>query len=475
MMRTTLFTALAIATLAGCTVGPDYQGAPEVASGTLARGQLAHDHLGQTRVPAVADWWRGLNDPLLDRLVADALAHSSDIAQARARLEQSRAGLRSEQASGRPKVSSNATMLRMRSPDLSQLGGDSSGGGGRGPLSLYLVDFDASWEVDLFGGTRRAIEAAQASAEASAAELADAQVQLVAEVVQGYVDLRDRQARLAVINETVIADQQIVDLTRQRRGQGVASELQLEQILTQAETTRSRQLPLQTDIIESLDRLALLCGLEPGELDARLSAARDLPQIPAQVVVASPEHLLKARPDVRNAERNLASATAQIGEKKADWFPKLSLMGDLGFSAADPGHLARKSNGTWLMVPRLTWNALDFGRVQASIDAAESARDLALAQYRGTVLNALRDADTSLARYGHQRENVVMLRDIQGSAERAANLTRQRYRAGTASTLDWLDAERTRFDARQNRIAADAQLLKDFAALHKALGLGWVE
>ncbi len=475
MMRTTLFTALAIATLAGCTVGPDYQGAPEVASGTLARGQLAHDHLGQIRVPAVADWWHGLNDPLLDRLVADALAHSSDIAQARARLEQSRAGLRNGQASGRPKVSSNATMLRMRSPDLSQLGGDSSGSGGRGPLSLYLVDFDASWEVDLFGGTRRAIEAAQASAEASAAELADAQVQLVAEVVQGYVDLRDRQARLAVINETVIADQQIVDLTRQRRGQGVASELQLEQILTQADTTRSRQLPLQTDIIESLDRLALLCGLEPGELDARLSAARDLPQIPAQVAVASPEHLLKARPDVRNAERNLASATAQIGEKKADWFPKLSLMGDLGFSAADPGHLARKSNGTWLMVPRLTWNALDFGRVQASIDAAESARDLALAQYRGTVLNALRDADTSLARYGHQRENVVMLRDIQGSAERAANLTRQRYRAGTASTLDWLDAERTRFDARQNRIAADAQLLKDFAALHKALGLGWVE
>ena len=224
-MRNPLLTALALAVLAGCTVGPDYQGAPDVATGTLARGQLAHDRQDQPRAPAVADWWRGLNDPLLDRLVADALANSPDIAQARARLSQSRAGLRSEQASGRPKVSSNATMLRMRSPDLSQLGGES--GGGRGPLSLYLVDFDASWEVDLFGGTRRAIEAAQASAGASAAELADAQVQLVAEVVQGFVDLRDRQARLAVVDETVAADRQIVDLTRQRRGQGVASELQL--------------------------------------------------------------------------------------------------------------------------------------------------------------------------------------------------------------------------------------------------------
>ncbi|WP_287815962.1 TolC family protein, partial [Pseudomonas sp.] len=146
---------------------------------------------------------------------------------------------------------------------------------------------------------------------------------------------------------------------------------------------------------------------------------------------------------------------------------------ELGFSAAEPSHLLRKDNGTWLLVPRLTWNALDFGRVAASVDSAEAGRDEARAHYRSVVLGALRDADTALARYGHQRQNVVLLRDIEASSGRAASLTRERYDAGTASTLDWLDAERTRFDAEQNRISGDAQLLKDFAALHKALGLGW--
>lgn len=472
MIQKTLLATLVLAAITGCTVGPDYQGAPEVAGKTLAANRLAHDTRTEAAAPAVAQWWHGLGDAQLDALVNQALADSPTLAEAQARLRQSRAGLASEQAAGRPKMSANATMLRMRSPDVSQFTGG-EGGGGRGPLSLYLADFDASWEVDLFGGTRRAIEAADASAGASAAQLADAQVQLAAEVVQAYVDLRDRQQRLALVDASSELEQQVLELTRQRRSRGVASELQLEQVITQADTTRSQRLPLQAQIVESLDQLALLCGLEPGELDARLQAPDALPSVPAQVPLADPAALLKARPDVRAAERQLASANAQIGEKTADWFPKLSLYGDLGFSAGDPGHLARKDNATWLVVPRLTWNALDFGRVKASVEGAEAGRDVALAQYRHTVLDALRDADSALARYGHQRENVVLLRGIQASAERAAELTRQRYRAGTASTLDWLDAERTRFDAQQNRVSGDAQLLRDFAALHKSLGLGW--
>ncbi|MFK0091878.1 efflux transporter outer membrane subunit [Pseudomonas sp. NPDC090592] len=474
MIRKTLLATLVLAAINGCTVGPDYQGAPDLAENTLAAGRLAHDARAVPSAPPVAQWWHGLADTQLDALVEQAFAHSPTLAEAEARLRQSRAGLASERAAGRPKLTANATMLRMRSPDTSQFtGGEGGGGGGRGPLSLYLADFDASWEVDLFGGTRRAIEAADASAAASAAQLADAQVQLAAEVVQAYVDLRDRQQRLALVEASSELETQVLDLTRQRRSQGVASELQLEQVITQADTTRAQRLPLQAQIVESLDQLAMLCGQEPGELDAQLQAPVALPTVPAQVPLADPAAMLKARPDIRAAERQLASANAQIGEKTADWFPKLSLLGDLGFSAADPGHLARKGNATWLVVPRLTWNALDFGRVKASVEGAEAGRDLALAQYRGTVLDALRDADSALARYGHQRENVLLLRGIQASAERAAELTRQRYRAGTASTLDWLDAERTRFDAQQNRVTGDAQLLKDFAALHKSLGLGW--
>lgn len=468
MIRRLVLPLMLIAT-GGCTVGPDYQGPPSVAGSTLAAARLPHAPLAVASAPATARWWEGLGDRQLDALVETALRQSPDVASAEARLRQSRAGLRGEQASGRPKVSAGATMLRLRSPDTSALGT----GDGRGPLSLYLADFDASWEVDIFGGTRRAVEAASASSEASEAQLADVQVSLAADVVQAYVDLRDRQARLALVEASSTSEDQALELTRQRRERGVASQLQLEQVLTQADTTRAQRLPLQADIIEALDRLAALSGLEPGELDAQLGTAGPLPQVPASVPQADPATLLKSRPDIREAERELASRQAQIGEKTADWFPKLSLYGSLGFSAGDPSHLARSDNATWLAVPRLTWNALDFGRVAASVNAAEAGRDEAVGHYRGVVLEALRDADTALARYGHQRQNVVLLRDIEASATRAATLTGERYHAGTASTLDWLDAERTRYQAEQNRVAGDAQLLKDFTALHKALGLGW--
>lgn len=472
MIQRSLLSTLILMALAGCTVGPDYHGAPAVGAHTLQAGRLPHAPENTQATPAVAQWWQRLADPELDALIDAALAHNPDIASSRAALQQSRAGLRSEQASGMPKASMSANMLRTRSPDISSFSGGESGGG-RGPLSLYLADFDASWEVDMFGGTRRAIEAASASADAAAAQLADAQVQLTAEVTQAYVGLREQQARLGLVDATADLEAQVLDLTQQRRSRGVASQLQLEQVLTQEQTTRSQRLPLQAQIIESQDQLAALCGLEPGELDARLGPVKALPTLPEQLPIADPAALLKQRPDIRASERQLASSNAQIGEKTADWFPKLSLMGDLGFSAGDPSHLIRKDNGTWLMLPRLTWNALDFGRVRASVDSASAGRDQAEAHYRAVVLGALRDADVALSRYGHDRQNLALLISIEDSAARAAELTRERYRAGTASTLDWLDAERTRFDAEQNRIGGDAQLLKDFVSLHKALGLGW--
>jgi outer membrane protein TolC len=148
-------------------------------------------------------------------------------------------------------------------------------------------------------------------------------------------------------------------------------------------------------------------------------------------------------------------------------------LGTLGFNAADPGHLLRSQNLLWVAAPILQWNALDFGRTRARVDQAKAAFDEAEAKYEGTVLGALRDANVSLSRYGHQRDNVLSLRSVEASATHSADLTQQRYRAGTTSALDWLDAERTRFTAEQNRIAGDAELVKDFVALQKSLGLGW--
>ncbi|WP_331694570.1 efflux transporter outer membrane subunit [Pandoraea sputorum] len=460
--------------VAGCTVGPDYRGAPEVAGDALRTGAtFAHAGEGvEAHAPGVARWWTALDDPQLTALIDDAIAHSPDIRAAQAKVRQSRASLRSHQADLLPKATVDAAMLRTRSPDLGMLTGN-GGGSGRGPLDLYVAGFDASWEIDLFGGTRRAVEAASADADAASEDLADAHVQLAAEVAQNYVALRDQQARLALVRDSAQLEGEMLELTRQRRAGGVASELDVERLFTQVEQTQSRVLPLEADVIESLDQLALLTGRAPGSLDDTLKSPKALPSVPAKVAIGDPSALLQARPDIRAAERRLASQNAQIGVQTANWFPKLSIMGELGYSALDPGHLVRKDNFSWMTLPRLQWNVLDFGRVQAGVDGAKAGRDQAQAKYESAVLTALRDADVALARYGHQRENVYRLRSVEASATRAATLTRQRYRAGTASTLDWLDAERTRFSAEQDRIAGDAQLLKSFVTLQKALGLGW--
>jgi len=476
--RSCLCGAIASALGAACTVGPDYRGAPPVASeamqaATFHRAPAQAASAAPAAAPAAADWWRQLGDAQLDALIESALANSPDIHAAQARLRQARAALRGHESNALPKGSVDAVYLRARSPDTAVLKGQPAGSSGRGPIGFYAATFDASWEIDLFGGTRRAIEAAAAEADAVEADLADAHVELAAEVARNYVILRDNQQRRALASESAELEERILALTEQRRGRGVASELDVERVRTQAESTRASVLPLEVQITESMDQLAVLTGRAPGALDAELAAPRALPAVPETVAVGDPAALLRNRPDIRAAERRLASQQAQIGERVADWFPKLTLFGSLGFAAADPGHLARKQNFTWVGAPYLQWNVLDFGRVRAGVDQAEAGRDMARAKYESTVLGALRDANTALSRYGHQRDYVIELSKIESSAARTAGLTQQRYKAGTTTALDWLDAERTRLSAQQNRIAGDAQLVGDFVALQKSLGLGW--
>jgi NodT family efflux transporter outer membrane factor (OMF) lipoprotein len=463
--RLSVLIAAAAATIAGCKVGPDYHGAPAVApdASHAPAFHRAPQEITST-APALAAWWEPLGDPELNRLIDTALAGSPDVRAALARLKQSRAGLREQHRNELPKTSASAAYLHAHLPSTSL---------GLGSVGLYNIGFDATWEIDLFGGTRRAIEAAAAEAEAVDADVADTHVQLSAEVAQAYIDLRDRQQRIALVRESAQLEQQVLTLTQQRRTQGVASELDVERIRTQVENTRAAIIPLDAQITESLDELAVLTGKEPGALDGELSPVGPLPTLPESVPVGDPAALLKQRPDIRAAEWRLVSMNAQIGEREAAWFPKLTLLGDLGFSAANPGHLVRTDNFMWIGAPLLQWNALDFGRTQAKVDQAKAGFEEAAAKYESTVLGALRDANVALSRYGHQRDNVVSLRNVEASAAHAATLTQQRYRAGTTSALDWLDTERTRFSAEQNRIAGDAELIKDYVALQKSLGLGW--
>ena len=490
--RTLLLALLAsITALAGCTVGPDYRGAPDVSTGARHGNAFVRaPTTGVATTPVPSQWWTTLNDPQLNALIDAALAHNQNLQAAQARLRQSREQLKQQRTKALPDVSIDAAAVRMREPDLSALqssqsqsqsaNGSTAQGGqttntssGRGPLQLYTADFDASWELDLFGGTRRATESASAQADAVQADLADTQVSLAAEVAQAYIGLRDQQQRLVLANQSTDLAQKTLALVQQRRARGVAADADVERQTTQVENTRATLIPLDEQITESLDQLAVLTGQAPGALDQELSKPAPLPTLPASVPVDDPAAMLRQRPDIRAAERRLASSNAQIGQHTADLFPKVTLLGFLGTSGINPADLAKKSAFTWIGVPYLQWDVFNFGRTQSSIRQAEDSRDEASAKYKQTVLAALQDANNALSRYGHQRESVARLQQIETSANRSETLMHQRYDAGASSLIDLMDTQRTQFTAQQNRVEGQADLLKDFVSLQKSLGLGW--
>jgi len=468
-----------IALLGACTLGPDYAGPPQM-SGAAAppAGFVRAGPATSAEAPAAARWWTALGDPLLDRLEEQALAGNPGIAVAEARLRQARAQLRLDRANQRPSLGTSGTMVQAELPGLnigeSQAGGSGGeAGGDASSVSFYNVGLDASWEIDLFGGGRRTIEATRAGVGAAEANVADAQVRLSAEVAQAYVALRDRQQRLTLTREAAELQRQMLALTRQRFERGAASQLDVERLQGQVETSEAQAVPLQAEIDSHLNALAVLTGAAPGALDRMLAAPAAVPLPPAEVAIGDPAALLQRRPDIRAAERQLAAANAKIGVAEASRFPRLSFMGILGLGGTSPGDVVDLGNLAALAIPRLTWSFLDFGRGAARVEQAQGARDEAEATYRQVVLAALQDAEDSLSRFGHRRETVANAARQLATAERVAGLTGQRFAAGTATRIDALDAQGRQIEAQANLTAASAALTADFIAVHKALGLGW--
>jgi NodT family efflux transporter outer membrane factor (OMF) lipoprotein len=265
----------------------------------------------------------------------------------------------------------------------------------------------------------------------------------------------------------------MLNLTRQRRTFGTAAESDVDRLEVQLQQTAAEVPTLQSQTEQYLDRIATLVGVEPGELDTSLSPPAALPMPPTTVAVGDPAAMLRRRPDIRQAERQLAADNAQIGQAVAQYFPSVTLLGTIGFAGTDASRLFSGNNLTYLGGPSLTWNILNFPRTAARVNEAKAGRDAAVANYRNIVLSALRDANTSLSRYGRQRENVARLETADAAAERAAVLSRQREQEGTASLIDVLDIERQRLQTEQSLAQAQAMLTTDYVSLQKALGLGW--
>jgi outer membrane protein, multidrug efflux system len=456
--------------LTACAVGPDYKGPPAVAS-SVHSFQRADAAMASS--PPAARWWTALADSELDRLIDAALAGSPTVDSARARLRQARAELQEQRATGLPNTDASAAYVRTR--NLTSLLGSGTSGPSGGALSLYAVGFDASWELDLFGANVRAVQAASAALEVSRANLADVRVSLSAEVGQAYVELRDAQQRLALTERNIDIESRVLRLYELRRAGGTASDLDVARITNQLDTTRAGLAPLRAAVAEQLDRLAVLTGRAPGALDAELAAAIPAPPPPARVVIGDPAALLRRRPDIVAAEQTLAERTASVGQGIAATFPKVNLLGEVGFASLAPRTLLSSSNFSYLLAPILQWDPWDFGRNRARIGAARAARDQAEADYRSTVLSALQDAEDSLARYGEQRNTVTDLARARASAEQVYALTEVRLRGGTADTTDVLDADSRRVQAELSYQQGLDDLTEDYIALQKSLGLGWVE
>jgi NodT family efflux transporter outer membrane factor (OMF) lipoprotein len=403
-------------------------------------------------------------------MVDRAIKSSPGVEVAEARIREARAGLSAERAKELPTTGVSAAYLRAHNL-TSALGATSENGSN--DSNVFSVGFDASWEIDLFGAHRRAVQGAAASLQSSEASRRDALVSLTSEVAQAYVQLRDGQQRRGLTLRNVAIENRLLMLMERRRAAGTASDLDVERVRNQLESTETALGPITSEITDQRDRLALLIGAPPGTLDGELQAESAVPLPPEQVPIGDPTGMVRRRPDIVIAERKLAQVTATIGEDIAALFPKLTLLGDVGFSAPTLGSLFEGGSFTYIAAPVLQWTPFDFGRNRSKINQAKAARDEAEADYRRTVLAALQDAESALNRYGQQRNSVGDYAKVQASAQRAYALTEVRLHAGTASTSDLLDADSKRVQAQLNYEQAIAQLSQDFVAMQKSLGLGW--
>jgi multidrug efflux system outer membrane protein len=451
------------ATLAACAVGPDYH-RPEVQTApTFVEAEPAV----YSTDDSIGPFWGQFNDDLLNGLVIEALAANHDLRIALAHLQQARALRTQAKLDLLPTVTSEAGYTRQQYPAVESFGA------GAVEERYYNAGFDATWELDLFGRVRRGVEAARAQVEGQEATLRDAQVSVTAEVARTYFELRGEQAELAVLQRNAANQQQTVDLTNSLLDAGRGTELDTSRAKAQLDTTLASIPPLRASVEKSIHRLSVLTGREPDALSALLAAPGTLPSLPKMAAVGDPAGLLRRRPDIRVAERQLAASTAQIGVAVGDLFPKVTFTGNFGFAAGDLSALGSSPTKTFLIGPSISWPAFDLGRVRARIVGARAGADADLAAYQQTVLKALEETENALVAHARARDRLVQLTAAAQESDSAAQIARARYEGGLVGFLDVLDAERAQLQAQDQLAQSRTDAATSLIAVYKALGGGW--
>lgn len=339
--------------------------------------------------------------------------------------------------------------------------------------SLFQLGFDASWELDVFGGNRRAVEAADADTAAIHASVRDALVTLVSEVALDYVRLRGNQRRLVIALENIDIQRESLELTRRRQNIGFESELAVAQAQALLASTQSQVPVLCNAIRQNIYQLSVLLAQPPGALVAELEATGPIPKVPGEVPIGLPSDLLRRRPDIRVAERQLAASTARIGEAIADLFPKFSLTGSIGPSSRTTRHLLDQGSLGWSVGPGITWPIFDGWRIRSNI-AVQNAREAqSLAIYQQTVLVALQDVENSLEAYQQEQVRYGSLVEAVHASQRATDLSRELYDHGATNFLNVLDSQRALYASQDDLVVSETTVITNLISLYKALGGGW--
>jgi NodT family efflux transporter outer membrane factor (OMF) lipoprotein len=475
---------LALAALAGCAVGPNYHTPDEHPPAEFAAvdGQTSMTSRPSTQAPQAtsvnfATWWRSLNDPELDSLVSRAVAANPDVLIALDRLQAARTYEIGIVGSVLPDAEASFGAGKGTGNDLSR---------GRAAQSLVsaantsgfkrineLGGFDAVWQLDVFGKYRREIQAARADAQAALAERNQVLVAVIADLARAYVDMRGLQTRASILHNAEKTLQESLRIVRIRYERGITNELDVTLATRELGVLQAQIAPVEAEISAAQYTIATLLGLYPEDLIRELTPPAMIPSVPAVVQAGLPLDLLRRRPDIAQAERELASYTAQIGVATANLFPQLAFTAAIGYQKQALGTTPVMGQHIWSAGPAAAWSLLDFGALDAQVEIARLRTRAQLVNYKRTIQNAVREVDTTWDDYAAQQDRIAKLSDALIASQRAVTLATERYTRGLTDFLNVVDAERQEYDIEEQYSDAQVAVDEQFIALYRSLGGGW--
>ena len=466
--------------LTACAVGPNYHAPkPDVPPDFVASPTVAAEGSAQAPAapPDLAVWWRALNDSELNSLVDRAIKSNLDLKIALDRLQQARTYEAVVLGDALPMVDASAAAGRGTGSDLSKGRADQilrSADNGAGLQHINtLAGFDALWELDIFGKFRREIEAARDDTAAAYAARNDVLTAVIADVVRAYVDLRGFQVRAGILQQATDVLRESLRIVNIRYERGIINELDVALAKRELATLESEVAPVDAQVAAAQYTLAVLIGEYPQSMATELAQPDVVPTMPAATAPGIPLDLLKRRPDIQAAERELAAATARIGVATASLFPTVTLSGSIGSQGQGWGTSPAVGKHIWSFGPGAVWPLLDFGALDALVDIAQIQAHSDLEQYRRTILVAVQEVDTALGAYNAEQARMTNLGEAMISGQRAVELATERYNRGLTDFLNVVDAERAFYDLQEQYAEAQVAQGEQFVQLYKSLGGGW--